>query len=42
MKKILSILAVAIAFMAAFSSCKKDKEEDTITNTITVRGATLK
>ena len=41
MKKIFSILAVALAFVAAFSSCKKEDEEEKITNTITIRGATL-
>ena len=38
MKKFFRILAVALAFVAAFSSCKK--EEDTISNTMTVRGQT--
>ena len=40
-QKFFSILALALAFAAAFSSCKKDDEEEKITNTITVRGATL-
>ena len=41
MRKFFSILAVALAFAAVFSSCNKE-EDDEITNTITVRGATLK
>ena len=41
MKRFFSILAVALAFVAAFSSCKKDDEEEKITNTITIRGTTL-
>ena len=41
MRKFFSILAVALAFVAAFSSCKKE-EEDTISNTMTVRGQTYK
>ena len=40
MRKLFSILAIALAFVAVFSSCKK--EEDTISNTMTVRGQSYK
>ncbi len=40
MKKLFRILVVALAVVTAFSSCQKDEEE--ITNTLTVRGSTLK
>ena len=40
MRKLFSILAIALAFVAVFSSCKK--EEATVSNTMTVRGQTYK
>lgn len=36
MRKLFSILAIALAFVAVFSSCKKEDEE--VTNTMTLRG----
>ena len=40
MKNFFRILAVALAFSVAFSSCSKE-QDDEITNTITLRGSTL-
>ena len=40
MKNFFRILAVALAFTVAFSSCSKE-QDDEITNTITLRGSTL-
>ena len=40
MRKLFSILVIALAFVAVFSSCTK--EEDEITNTMTLRGQTYK
>ena len=39
MRKLFGILAIMLAFAAAFSSCKKEDPE--ITNTLTIRGTTL-
>ena len=41
MKKILVILAVALASALAFTSCTKDKDNSQITNTLTIRGSKL-
>lgn len=42
MKKLFGILVIAIAVVAAFSACNKDKEGDEITNTLTLNGKSYK
>jgi hypothetical protein len=38
MRKVFGILVIAIAVVAAFSACNKDKDGDEITNTLTLNG----